>query len=484
MPLKANSNSSFLANKENRANYSASFVLTTNGQFTLDTCPKCGQNVCEHASLAEVIHLPNSVSQDFSTYSSDSSLIKQLFSGGGGGGDPAANRSTATLESIDLTQLDINDLNKFKFAKLLRLNSHRQLLGRPPAITNVNSAPTAAAHNNESTVSSNSAGRPLSCQVMLIDQETTDRLLKDFYDASKSIMTVDKLERTIVVNETGNKKSGCKQAAICCDAAETTTINNETPAKTNGEDKTSKEKSKKKTKFPNFRLFLKRDNNNNNNSANQTPTHTGHHHRHHLLVNCLTSSGSSSSSSCEDVNSTKFNTIKKAAAATTTNTTNNNNSTTTAPKNKTNNSDNESTPRSNATKTSTLTSENNINPSTAAPTILRHDTRHSIMSINSKTIDDDVDNLAGYNEVHTLELCPIVGPNDIDEDYYAYEQIASILNQQQQQKQLQNQAAGGVVAPPLPLDRKNILLLTTTCRKENTFMMMRPSSGNNRDNTG
>lgn len=48
-------------------------------ETNLDSCPKCGKNVCEHASVADVINLPNSLSQDFSTYSSDSSLIKQLF---------------------------------------------------------------------------------------------------------------------------------------------------------------------------------------------------------------------------------------------------------------------------------------------------------------------------------------------------------------------------------------------------------------------
>ncbi|RNA29980.1 hypothetical protein BpHYR1_028417 [Brachionus plicatilis] len=48
-------------------------------ETNLDSCPKCGKNICEHASVADVINLPNSLSQDFSTYSSDSSLIKQLF---------------------------------------------------------------------------------------------------------------------------------------------------------------------------------------------------------------------------------------------------------------------------------------------------------------------------------------------------------------------------------------------------------------------
>lgn len=48
-------------------------------ETNLDSCPKCGKNICEHASVADVINLPNSLSQDFSTYSSDSSLIKQLL---------------------------------------------------------------------------------------------------------------------------------------------------------------------------------------------------------------------------------------------------------------------------------------------------------------------------------------------------------------------------------------------------------------------
>ena len=59
-----------------KMNHSASFVVSNN---CLDKCPKCGQNVCEHTSVADAINLKNSVSQDFSTYSSDSSLAKQLF---------------------------------------------------------------------------------------------------------------------------------------------------------------------------------------------------------------------------------------------------------------------------------------------------------------------------------------------------------------------------------------------------------------------
>ena len=90
----------------------------------LDTCPKCGQNVCEHTSVADVIHLPNSISQDFSTYSSDSSLIKQLYSD--------STHSTAALaqhfsrnsnKHINFSRLSMNTLNNFKNTKYITTTS-------------------------------------------------------------------------------------------------------------------------------------------------------------------------------------------------------------------------------------------------------------------------------------------------------------------------------------------------------------------------
>lgn len=90
--------------------------------ISLDVCPKCGKNVCSHTSIADIIHLPNSVSQDFSTYSSDSSLIRTIF--------------------------DFNLLPQT---------------------------------NNNSKIK-NIQQRPLSCQFVIIDNQTTDRLLKEFFD--------------------------------------------------------------------------------------------------------------------------------------------------------------------------------------------------------------------------------------------------------------------------------------------------------------
>ena len=416
MPLKANSNSSILHSKEHRANYSTSFVLTTTGGgFALDTCPKCGQNICEHTSLADVIHLPNSVSQDFSTYSSDSSLIKQLFS--------ESTHSNATIESIDISNLDINDLNKLKFAKLLRINP-------PYNYNNLNS--------NSKTI------RPVSCQVMLIDQETTDKLLKDFYDASKTVViptttTSTHAIKSIQLSSSEEPNTPTNESAVNVSKV---TQENETTSKS-AKNKNSKDKSaKKKPKFPNFRLFLKRDNT----------------QKHHLLVNCLTSSGSSSSSSCEDI---KYNTIVKkpplkAVTATTAAAT-----ATTAAVTATATAATfiaEQTSKTMQAVETIAQKATDVIPSTrTATTALRHTICKSIMSINSKTIDE----LNDYNELHAIELCPIVGPNDIDEDYYAYEQIASIISQEQ----VKNCEAN--TTNHVPLERKNIFLLTTTCRKEN-----------------
>ena len=95
-------------NSENRINYSTSFVISNN---CLDTCPKCGQNVCEHTSVADVINLPNSVSQDFSTYSSDSSLIKQLF-----------NDSTSSIANNINNRISLTAINQNHYVIFLMKN--------------------------------------------------------------------------------------------------------------------------------------------------------------------------------------------------------------------------------------------------------------------------------------------------------------------------------------------------------------------------
>lgn len=404
MPLKlAGNEKSLSSSREYRANCSASFVLTSsNGlslqhqQFGLDTCPKCGQNVCEHASLADVIHLPNSVSQDFSTYSSDSSLIKQLFS-------DQSTQSNATIESIDLNTLDMDELNRLKLARFLRLKNKSSGGSRSIVAVRANH------HRADGQL------RPVSCQVMLIDPETTDKLLKEFYEAAKPSIN----EQTIL-NDTEQEEN--KETDLSPPHQDTTMIE-------------KKEKGKKKTKFPNFRLFMTRRDNATSSSSSSSSSSSHHHHRHHLLVNCLTSSGSSSSS-CEDV-TPKFNTIikknKKPSSVEQSNET---------PKSKTSSSGSESSKTvTSSLESSTSSSSNQQTPINEPNDMIghpiinfRHNIRKSIISIDSngpqqhQQFDHD---LNSYNEVHTLELCPIVGPNDIDDDYYAYEQIAQIINNQQ-----------------------------------------------------
>ncbi len=89
----------------------------------LDTCPKCGQNVCEHTSVADVIHLPNSISQDFSTYSSDSSLIKQLFSDSTHSTAALAQHFSNSNRHINFSRLSINTLNNYKNSKFANSNN-------------------------------------------------------------------------------------------------------------------------------------------------------------------------------------------------------------------------------------------------------------------------------------------------------------------------------------------------------------------------
>lgn len=125
-----------MTSKSNRINHSTSFVL---GNSCLDTCPKCGQNICEHTSIADVINLPNSLSQDFSTYSSDSSLIKQLF-----------NESTSSTATT-ISNFNFPDLNPGQIS----LTAINQLINMSK--TSANLIPSI---------------RPLSCQVVLENKTT------------------------------------------------------------------------------------------------------------------------------------------------------------------------------------------------------------------------------------------------------------------------------------------------------------------------
>ena len=95
--------------------YGHSFAISNN---CLNSCPKCGQQICEHTSVADEINLPNSISQDFSTYSSDSSLIKQLLnSDSTHSTTTAAQQFSKSNKHINFSRLSINTLNNYKNSK-------------------------------------------------------------------------------------------------------------------------------------------------------------------------------------------------------------------------------------------------------------------------------------------------------------------------------------------------------------------------------
>ena len=279
---------------KSKYSYSQSFAVSNN---CLDSCPKCGQNVCEHTSVADAINLPNSISQDFSTYSSDSSLIKQLCSESSHS-TTAAQQFTNSNKHINFSRLSINTLNNYKNSK----------------------------HNNESTFYLNqqkqlmknfkrdSENRPVSCQVLSIDNETTDKLLRDFFDSStvRNKDDTDKSE-TLKANETLKIDNQWQSDNSTMEA----NIDSLTKLSKLANEKTKNQK-KKKTKFSNFRLFLKSSNKSDSKSSQNKAM------RSRGLVNCLTSSASSSASSCEELRQHKklLNKLKKEKIEATSNTEN------------------------------------------------------------------------------------------------------------------------------------------------------------------
>ena len=349
-------------------NHSASFVLSTN---FLDKCPKCGQNICEHTSIADAINLQNSVSQDFSTYSSDSSLIKQLFT------DPNCLNASAYIhnksKSSRISMSAINKLSESFF--LNQYQKQKQQLHNSKECSclqmykNFNSKQICYNDNGEPIISPNSSSympcfnlRPLSCQVMIIDNETTDKLLKDFFDASStnlhtccphhghihqknqqthqgyssitaSIMpencldngeqeeTCDSQLKTLTktisgissISDKNNNSPPWHSSPINKNNNNAEMSNSHSSIKLvdDGLNRISKSKGKDKTqnkrKFSNFRLFLKSTSLNQRSSPNnETISKKSTHQKKAMLksstlVNCLTSSTSSSSSSCEEL---------------------------------------------------------------------------------------------------------------------------------------------------------------------------------------
>jgi hypothetical protein len=121
-------------------NYSSSFVMS-NG---LDKCPRCGQNICEHTSVADVINLPNSLSQDFSTYSSDSSLIKQLFNDSNTNFSSNLNNKRISLSALS-SQNNSNCNNQYLPSNIMKFHqqmnnfyNHRSTINNSNNINNNN----------------------------------------------------------------------------------------------------------------------------------------------------------------------------------------------------------------------------------------------------------------------------------------------------------------------------------------------------------
>ena len=264
----------------------------------MDTCPKCGRNVCEHTSVADVINLPNSISQDFSTYSSDSSLIKQLMN--------ESTSSTGTVRSSTNRCIDYETMSplpgipieptatNLMFSQIFAHFSKQQKQHQPPT----------AAMSNYITFN---VLRPVSCQYVL-DTETTDRLLKDFFESTPNSNENATREKLLgLVTNTKPKLTSNKSEKT------TQTVETNQDVMMLG---AAKSATNKKPKFSNLRLLLNGKNSSisstvSSSSSSSSSANTAKSpFKSQILrsttnpfVNCLTSSSTSSSSSYEEINS-------------------------------------------------------------------------------------------------------------------------------------------------------------------------------------
>ncbi len=129
--------------------------------------------------------------------------------------------------------------------------------------------------------------RPISCQVLPIDTETADKLLREFFNETNkpppvTTTTTDESDETLKRDVLSPKSDDW--------ASEVEMIANLQKLTKLASDK-AKNQKKKKTKFSNFRLFLSSGK---SDKSSKTMRTRG-------LVNCLTSSASSSASSCEEL---------------------------------------------------------------------------------------------------------------------------------------------------------------------------------------
>ena len=341
--------------------------LMASSNNCLDKCPKCGQRVCEHTSIAEVINLPNSISQDFSTYSSDSSLIKQLFSDSSTGMSPNQQLNRAQNQSLN-KRISLNHQNYY-----LNSNFFKNHCSNNFTFNNFMPSPSNASAYAIGSSGVNSGARdvrPLSCQFMIIDNETTDKLLRDFFDSNAKISTQIKSKQLEPVVD---QLVPLKSAAV---AAEVEPLKN------------------KKKKFSTFRIFMK--------SHDETSSKCAKKKQPRALkstgfVNCLTSSGTSESSSptssCEKLKTTSQNKLFKEITKLT--------------KRNLAHTD---------TKNSKKPQESSIiinNKSQIDAVVLNKSITGSLNSKLTNELDyDEYD----YNEIQNLELCPIAA-SDLDLEY-------------------------------------------------------------------
>jgi hypothetical protein len=457
-----------------KMNHSASFVVSNN---CLDKCPKCGQNVCEHTSVADAINLKNSVSQDFSTYSSDSSLAKQLF-----------NEPSNALVNYNNNNNKNNKCNRISLSAINRLNESffiNQYQKQQQYLKNFkecqcNQKQMCYNNNNSSDNQYNFMPcftvRPLSCQVMIIDNETTDKLLKDFFDASSTTSQVPcnhyNHYKTITTPTIPHRYSSIMPGNSSVEVENQDDQENthkpwhsspKNEISTNNSIKLvddlnklnkAKEKSQKKKKFSNFRLFLK--NSSLNKSENKSSPSKKAILKSSGLVNCLTSSTSSSSSSCEELRHKLFKNKKSTKTKANNSANNNNNNNTNSIKRQiSGDTDNEHTVLYEEESTTTDHSNSTLKfaPNEINKELQNNDSKlsqcKSIMSLtNTKTLHDtfkeeeeqeqteeDKNDNSDYNQMQNIELCPIV-VSDIDE----YQEEANTSNKKPKSEKNSNSA--------------------------------------------
>ena len=307
-PSSSTVSSSTLSDSSSQKNQTHRFVSNHNHHHLassnncLDKFPKCGQKVCDHASIADVINLPNSISQDFSTYSSDSSLIKQFFN------DSLACASVQP-NSVGLIQSNHAHLppsvalhhhhhHHFNSNKRISLNQNYYLNSnffKQHCNNNFtfNNFMPAASCESSVTQATKAHNRPLSCQFMIIDNETTDKLLRDFFESKAKKYPMQQQEQKKLLN------------AESKEPIEKNDVEIEVPLKSSS---TSKASSKdgcvtKKKKFSTFRIFMKNQNQKvksvkkKQQQQQRAPKSNG-------FVNCITSS-SSNASSLKDISENK-----------------------------------------------------------------------------------------------------------------------------------------------------------------------------------